>query len=125
MTLRILIIGDEQRVRAKEIAVFSSQPENYYVPGPKAKKVPGDCPEHVAQFNDFRTVFSWTKVKSGVYRHLSVSVGDPTRLPNPVMVEEISRLFGFSKGYQDWQVDIDPAHGVVIIAQKVDDVAGV
>jgi hypothetical protein len=124
MTLRVLIIGDEQRERAKEIATFASQPENIYHPGPKAK-VPGDCPEYVAQFNDFRAVFSWTKVKSGVYRHLSVSVGDPTRLPNPVMVEEISRLFGFSKGYQDWDVDVDAAHGVVIVAQRVDDVAGV
>lgn len=122
MTLRILIIGPEEKARAKEMVAFSSQPENIYHPGPGAK-IPGDRPEHVAHFNDFRCVFSWTAVKSGVYRHLSVSVGDPTRLPNPVMVEEVSRLFGFTKSYADWQVEIDHSHGAVIIAQRVDDVS--
>jgi hypothetical protein len=124
MTLRILCIGPEEKARAKEIASYSSQPENIYHPGDKAK-VPGDHPEHVAQFGDFRCVFSWTRVKSGVYRHLSVSVGDPSRLPNPVIVEEIARLFGFAGSFGNWQMDIDAPHGVVIVAERVDDVAGV
>jgi len=122
MTLRILTIGPEEKQRAKEMVVYASQPGNYYHPGPKAK-VPGDCPEHVAQFGSFRIVFSWTKVKPGVFRHLSVSVGDPKRLPNPVMVEEVSRLFGFTGTFKDWDVEVDRNHGVAIIAQRVDDVS--
>jgi len=122
MTLRVLVIGPEEKQRAKEIVAYASQPENIYHPDPKAK-VPGDCPEHVAQFGSFRIVFSWTKVRLGVYRHLSVSVGDPTRLPNPVMVEEVSRLFGFTGSFKDWEIEIDREHGVAIVAQRVDDVA--
>ena len=124
MTLRVLIIGPEEKARAKEIATFSAQPENIYQPGPGSAP-PGDRREHVAQFWDFRCVFSWTRVQSGTYRHLSVSVGDPTRLPNPVMVDEISRLFGFTGTYSNWNVEIDRQMGVAIITQRVDDVAGV
>jgi len=126
MNLRLLIIGEAERKRVAEVAAFSSRPANIYHPGPKAK-VPGDQPEHVVQFGEFRTVFSWTKVKTGLFRHLSISVGDRTSLPNPVMVAEIAQLFGFTGGYvtggyDKWQVEVDPKLAVVIIAQRISDV---
>jgi hypothetical protein len=121
MNLRLLVIGEEERKRAAEIVAYASRPHNLYHPGARAK-VPGDQPEHVAHFGDFRAVFSWTKVKTGVFRHLSVSVGEHTNFPNPVMVEELARLFGFTGGYGQWQVEADIKSVVVIVTQRVHDV---
>lgn len=124
--MRILTIGDEERKRAAEIATFASQPENYYIPGPKAKP-PGDNPAYVAQFNDFRCVFSWTKMPDGIFRHFSISIPSThgASFPNPVIVQEIAHLFGFKGALDTWLVSADAKNGVIILAQKVDDVAGV
>lgn len=124
MTLRILTIGEDERKRADEIVRFASRPENYYVPGTPKAKVPGDMPEHVALFNDFRCVFSWTKMPEGVFRHFSISIptSNGTAFPNPVMVQEVAHLFGFKGALDTWHVNADPKQGVIILAQKVDDV---
>lgn len=122
MNLRLLIIGEDEKKRASEVVAYASRASNIYHPGPKAK-VPGDLSEHVSQFGEFRTVFSWTKVKNGLFRHLSVSVGNRTTLPNPVMVAELAHLFGFTGSYEQWQIEVDPKAAVVVVAQRISDVA--
>lgn len=117
MTKRVLLLGPEQREAASRLAAFALT--NVYVPGPGTTP-PGDDPRHVLQLNDFRCVFSFTCVKDKFYRHLSVSVGDGSTLPNPHAFQEIARLLGFEGSIPDWQVGIMKTY--VVVAQPMDHV---
>ena len=64
-----------------------------------AGKLPavGDNPEHVVKlFFGITVVFSWQiQPDKFAYRHISVSVDNPDKMPNPVMFNELLGQFGF------------------------------
>jgi hypothetical protein len=119
MTLRALIIDSKAKAAAAQVVEYSARPENLYVPGPKAK-IPGDDPGHTIHLGDYRVVFSLTKdPQLGVCRHLSISVPDPNRFPNPLVVEEVIELFGFIGGLQNSMLNVNKKEGCVIVAQPL------
>jgi len=88
-----------------------------YRPGPGAT-IPGDDSRHVAVFDGIRVVFSFTQTKAARYRHLSASLTDRRdALPNPVVVQEIAKEYGFTGTLLDWQADIRSTH--VALLQQV------
>jgi len=94
--VNVLLLTPEVRTRASEIAEFASRPENHYRIG-ESDWVPGDRPEFVLRSGTLRAVFSHSVEGSGMtWRHLSVS--NVTKLPNPVSVWTLARLFGFTGG---------------------------
>jgi len=107
----IFPITPEIEEAAESIAQFAACEDNWYVPCAEAKP-PGDNPKHVLHAGNVRAVFSWTKDPDSddVVRHLSVSV-DGDRLPQPVVVWTLGRMFGFTGAEAD-------EHGVV--ADKAD-----
>jgi len=120
MSLRVLIIDNEAKSRATEVLDFASKPENIYRPGPKVK-APGDNPNYVMNIGDFRVVFSLTEsqIDQMIYRHLSISVPDRNRFPNPVVVNEVIQLFGFTGGLDACMVDANQREGCIVVAQAL------
>lgn len=109
------MVDDEVREKVAALVAFASLPENLYQPGPGAT-VPGDNPKHVTYLNDFRCVFSVTKM-DGVWRHLSISIMGSERLPVPIMAEEMARLFGFTGEFTSWRMTALQNPSCVILAQ--------
>lgn len=119
---RALLIGPEQEALAAGIVKYAEA--HPYVMG-GVPFVPGNHPEYVGHFNDYRTVFSYTHANGQVFRHLSVSV--PGRhYPNPIAVWMLAGLFGFT-GWdgksdlppKDWAAGPHPDERCVVVVQKV------
>jgi hypothetical protein len=122
MTIRALIIDSNAKAGATRVLEYSTRPENLYIPGAKSK-VPGDDPGHVLQLGDYRIVFSLTKdPELGVFKHLSISVPDPNRFPNPLVVEEVISLFSFVGGLKNSMVDVNKKEGCIVVAQPLSQV---
>lgn len=116
--MQIIALTQSVLDRVKEVVEYASRPENVYRPGPGAR-IPGDVPEHVAILGDFRCVFSFTDVRDELYRHLSISIKTGT-MPNPVLVQEIARLYGFTGTFEDWGLALDAANRLVTLGQKIE-----
>lgn len=124
MGLNVVILNDDARERVAKVLEFASKPENFYLPHGGSPKPPGDIPAHVVQLGDFRCVFSLTKVaQEKLFRHLSVSVPSnerAPRLPNPMMVAEVARLFGFQGPEQSWHIGPHMYDGCIVVIQEVE-----
>lgn len=118
MALRILIIDDELKRKVSEVLAYACLPENLYRPGLDAK-IPGDDPKHVVITGDYKIVFSLTYIRAEdtTYRHFSMSVGNRSRLPHPVAIEEVISLFGFFGGLKMCMVDVSEQEGCVVVVQ--------
>lgn len=95
-----VLLLNEARERAKEIAAFAAQPANWYRVGESAW-IPGNRPEYVlGGHGNIRAVFSFTWVSDDeVYRHLTISA--PHSLPNPLFVWTLAHAFGFTGAEPD------------------------
>jgi hypothetical protein len=121
--MRLLEISDELKLQASELmkrAVLDP-----YIPGESAL-IPGDDPEHVIIVPDgFRCVFSYTRVPSGFYRDLSISIPARGRFPNPLAAFTIaSQLFGFtgwdgSSIPEGWAIQKDQDSDAIRIIQEL------
>lgn len=94
-----LILCEHHKRRAQEMATFAARAENWYCPEDPAY-VPGDRDDHVAIFDSYRCVFSYTLRQGVLFRHLSISLvdGAPDKLPGHVAVFTIASWFGFTGG---------------------------
>jgi len=119
--LRVLVIGDAEREAVNRLVAWAMEPANYYRIGPDAK-IPGTNPKYVIRLNDFRCVFTITDNGEMLWRHLSVSVPAPNKIPNPIMFEEIAKLFGFKGDVEDWaregHVDVNRRDNCVVLVQE-------
>lgn len=120
--VRALIIDDDARASAAR--VLSHAEKHHYSPG---QKPPGDDDRFVARLGTYRAVFSFTHADGTLWRHLSVSVPAKGKLPNPVAVFTIAKLFGFT-GYDeaapfkpapDWGVNVNDDEHCVVVAQAL------
>jgi len=104
-----LFIDDVAKKRAHDIALFAARPENWYRSG-ESTWSPGERSEYVATFQSYRCVFTFTVMRGGLYRHLSVSVPRrrPGALPHPFALFAIASLFGFTGGKTEDAVAVDP-----------------
>ena len=88
----MLILDDRVRARVKAVREFAENPRNWYDTdhndGP-----PGEKYDYTLNSGDVRVVYTFTKHKGRVFRHMSVSV--PNRYPPPVVVWTMAHLFGF------------------------------
>jgi hypothetical protein len=92
--MRVLVINDFTKQSVQRVVDYALRREHWYVPG-KSDEAPGDCPEHVAQLDSYRCVFSITLDRGTAYRHLSISVPSAD-LPNPFTAFTIAQMFGFT-----------------------------
>ena len=125
--MRPLIIDDETRAAVARVRDFAEQEAHWYEPYEGDRRhVPGDDDRHVCMLGTYRCVFSITRVPTGRWRHLSISV--PGKFyPNPYAVFTIAELFGFTGWDQksvhapkDWLLRVErkpPQH--IILAQEI------
>jgi hypothetical protein len=120
MPLRLLLIGPPELDAIARVVAYANDPENRYRPREPAAQTPGDNPSHVLHLGDFRIVYSLTEVKREVFRHLSVSVPNPEKLPAPAAVEVIMQHFGFVGGLANADVLAHPIEHCIIVAQPIE-----
>jgi hypothetical protein len=128
--MRMLVINEVNMAEVKRVLDFAEQPSNYYIVGSGGfsfQYPPGDDVRHVARLDDgFRCVFSITKTKGGLFRHLSISV--PSKdYPNPFAAYTIAQMFGFT-GWNEkdvtpppegWLMDIHKDEHCIVLAQPI------
>lgn len=104
--------------KIKAIVEHAEKTENLNYPG--KTRPPGEDARHVYQDANlgWRFVFSHTAAKGKVYRHLSVSINKPGKLPNPIIVFEIAKHFGIDRERQP-KPQVDVAGGVVVVVQAL------
>jgi hypothetical protein len=121
MSLRVLLIGPPELEAIARVVAYASRPEHLYRPFEPAPVTPGDDPGYVLHLGDFRIVYSHTRSKDKtVFRHLSVSVPNPEKLPAPAAVEVIMQHFGFVGGLANSDVLAHPVEHCIIVAQPVE-----
>jgi hypothetical protein len=120
--MRPLIIDEEARAKVAAVEEFAYS--NWYRPG-QSELVPGDDPRHTVQLSTYRCVFSYTKMPSGLFRHLSISVPSE-KYPNPFAVYAIADLFGFTgwDGTSEeppagWMLRANQEEHCVVLAQEI------
>lgn len=128
--MSVLLIDDAVKAEVKRVLDFALRPENIYetTKTDTRLKIPGENPQHVAQLNSFRVVFSITKAVDGTFRHLSISLpNNPKRVADPYIAFTIAELFGFT-GWnkravipppRDWQMRADEESHCVVIVQPI------
>jgi hypothetical protein len=86
---------------------------------PGAERPPSD---HIF-IGNCRVAFSFEQQPAGMFRHLSVSVPRPGRLPAEAIVLEIMELFGFDRDRRlhIWMEEFDPGHEAVNVLQSTGD----
>jgi hypothetical protein len=96
--MRAMVIGPEDKARAKELLAFAAKPENWYRPPFTKRTAPGIDERYVMLIEDgYRVVFSYTCPEGQkVYKHLSISIDSSTLYPHPIAVEMIAALFEFT-----------------------------
>lgn len=116
-------LGDEARAEASRVVAYAM--DHPYRPGANAPS-PGGDPGHVATFDTYRAVFSFTEYRGVTYRQISVSDFSKD-LPHRATVFAIADLFGFT-GWdrstlehppQGWDVWVGKAERCVLIAQQI------
>lgn len=123
MSLRVLLIGPPELEAIARVVAYANDPQHRYRPREPAPQTPGDNPSHVLQLGDFRIVYSLTEVSREVFRHLSVSVPNPEKLPAPAAVEVIMQHFGFVGGLANADVLAHPVEHCIIVAQPIEHLA--
>jgi len=116
--MRLLLINDEVKTRVSEVVAFALERQNVYRPGPTSV-IPGNDPRYIVTMGSYRVVFSLTEIphEGKLYKHLSISIPDKDRFPNPIMINEVIGLFGFEGGLFNCSVSINQQEGCVVVAQ--------
>jgi hypothetical protein len=112
----IFIETEETKAAIQACVEHAEKVENYY--WPHKTRPPYEDPRLRLVIGSFRLVFSFTVGKKGVYRQLSVSVpgAKEGRLPNPAIVMEIAKHFGFDQDREP-PIQMVPADECIILAQ--------
>lgn len=99
-----LIITASERAAIAATVAYASQREHWldvtgWKPGdPEPERIPGNNAHHVVRLGSCRCVFSYTLNHEGLFRHLSLSVGNAPGLLPPDIAFLIADAFGFT-GY--------------------------
>ena len=95
------MLDNAVKKRIAEVVKFAEG--NLYRPG-LSENPPGDDARHVVHIPlGFRAAFSFTEDPEGdLYRHLSISVEDEAKYPNPIAAFMIADAFGFT----GWKIEM-------------------
>ncbi len=125
--MRALVIDDAAKAAAQRVIAHAER--HHYEPG-RSKWVPGDDDRFVARLGTFRCVFTFTRSRGRLYRHLSISIPG-SKYPNPAAAFMLADLFGFT-GWDEnepgcpgdgWGMAINQPDQCVVLVQPVDVVA--
>jgi hypothetical protein len=114
----IFVLDDVGRRRIARLKKFASQPENHYRPRPGVPP-PGDDPRFCVKLGTYRCVFTVTRAKGKLFRHLSISVKRHNRYPLIEPTEVIGRLFGFEGEFSSWMKSLDEGTQSVVFLQEI------
>lgn len=94
------IIDDAAKAKAAALVAYAEA--HPYRPDEPDARVPGDDPGHVAVFDSFRVVFSFTELQGVRVRQISISLISRRRgmYPHPTMAFALADLLGFT-GWTD------------------------
>ena len=126
-----MFLGPEVEQQVFTIVAYAADPLHWYRPD-KSNWSPGDRPEYVLVSGDTKAVFTWTETQGEVLRHLSVSVRNPDKYPNPVVVWTLAHKFGFlgaqpnEEGFvldpsNTWKIGTNEQQRCVVVVQPVPD----
>lgn len=121
---RPLIIGPKEQENIKELVSYA---ERHPYTIDKLMKVadgrlnpPGDDDKYaVTLMHGFRCVYTHEFQKSGLYRHLSISVPGKGRTPNVHAVQMIANEFGFDGKFSDWIIYLEEEAEAVNVIQRI------
>jgi len=122
-SLRPLVIDERAISEAARVVGYAKDRPHH----PGLDPTPGDNPNFVAHLDTYRVVFTFDRYEGRLYRHVSVSIPEDGKYPNPIAVFHIAELFGFT-GYktlrahtpaQDWMVDLNEGEQSVHVIQEV------
>ena len=111
-----LIIDDTTKKAAEGLAKFATAKENWYHVN-ESKWVPGDRPEYVLNFLNYRTVFTITVLGDKICRHMSVSVPTLRKFAHPITVFTICTMLGFTGGVVDNGITTKPGEDWSMVSQ--------
>jgi hypothetical protein len=120
MEIRPLMI--DAVARAKIAHLIEHARENHYHPG--IDPIPGDDPKFVIHLNTYRVVFTFSVDRGALWRHLSISVPEKDKYPNPIAAFTIAKEFGFSgwvegRGPPDgWFLKVEKEPPYIVIVQR-------
>lgn len=123
MNLRPLIIDEWAKSEATRVIGYAMDHPHH----PSLDPTPGDNPNFVAHLDTYRIVFTFDRYEGKLYRHVSVSIPEDGKYPNPIAVFHIAELFGFT-GYKelkpgmpapDWMVDLNEREQSVHVLQEL------
>lgn len=122
-----VVIDDAAKAKATALVAYAEA--NPYRPADPGARVPSEDPGHVAVFDSFRVVFSFTETRGVRLRQVSISLVSRRRgmYPDPIMAFAIADLLGFTgwtenaagippPGWGFWPV---PANNCVMIIQPI------
>lgn len=123
MEIRPLMIDAVARAKIAHLIEYAR--ENHYHPG--VDPIPGDDPRFVIFLNTFRVVFTFSVYQGALWRHLSISVPEKDKYPNPIAAFTIAKEFGFSgwtegSGPPDnWTLKVEklPMPYIIIVQREV------
>lgn len=123
MKLRPLVIDNKFKAQVARVVAYARA--HPYIVGETI--TPGDDPGHVLKtVFGYKIVFSFTRVPSGLYRDLSISVDTPGKFPNPVAAFAIAAEFGFTgwdeksqEPPDDWLISKDVHWDAIRLAQEI------
>lgn len=122
--MRPLLIDDKVKADLKELAEYAEK--NVYSMDDLLDIMNGatDPPGLDKNFTrtipyEYRVVFTIEDQVKGKFRHLSISVGDRTKLPNPHACEEIIKLLGFESEIYECLINVSEEEGAINILEKI------
>jgi hypothetical protein len=121
MSLRPLLL--DAVARTKIMRVRDHAERNHY--RPETDDVPGNNPACTCELDTYRCVFTYTKAKGRLFRHLLISVpGD--NYANPVALCTIATEFGFTgwdrrtdKLPKTWCVAVSKDEHCAVVVQEI------
>lgn len=124
---RILLMGPKEKEAIKTLVAYAEShriDEDLLIKCLSGEWAAGDDPNYACYVEQgYRIVYSIEQQPSGWYRHLSVSVDDSEKYPNPVAVEMLMKEFGYKGGIKDCHVSVEErirlATGLVVNAINV------
>lgn len=121
--MRTLTINDEAREKCNRVIEYAKA-HPFHLPNDGT--VPGDNPDHVAQLDTFRCVFTFTHDKGQVFRHLSISVPGG-KFPHQFAAWTIATMFGFtgwdgksSNVPSGWLCGLNEHDRCIVVAQEIE-----
>lgn len=113
---RVLVIDTEAQAKADELVAYAM--DHPYRPGPGVPS-PADDPRHIAEFQTYKVVFTFTYLRGELMRHMSVSVPTEGKYPNEFAVLELAKLCGFDPTKTSFAMGASKVERCAVVVQRV------